>query len=174
MDLLNDPDMREIVLSFCEEANQLFDELEEILDELEDNPKNTAQLEKFGQVIDRVMGAAASIGATEIATFCELGKTIGYKSSQIDDLPLLNVVIAILFDSIDLLRKMIQKIKTNNAGQLTELNTEAFVKRLRWLSDKFKNIDRASCSFEKKGTGTDASDNMGQGSIDDLMASLGL
>ena len=174
MDLLNDPSMREIVEGFCEEAEQLFDELEDILEELEDNPTDNGKLEKFGQVIDRVMGAAASIGATDIATFCELGKTIGYKSSQVKDLPLLNVVIAILFDSVDLLRKMITEIKTQKAGQLSELNTDAFVKRLRWLSDKFKDIDRASCSFEKKGTGSDAQDNMEQSSIDNLMASLGL
>lgn len=169
MDLLNDPAMKEIVDGFCEEANDLFFQLEETLENLEDDPLNQKELEHFGQVIDRVMGAAKSIGATEIATFCELGKLIGYKSSQTKDEPLLNVVVAILFDTVDLLKKMITQLETGSEKQLDGLNTEAFVTRLRWLSDKFKNIDRSSCEIDH---GSEKS--LSQGSIDDLMASLGL
>lgn len=173
MDLLNDPSMKEIVDEFCQESIELFDQLEDTLDQLEDNPTDTAKLELFGQIIDRVMGAAQSIGATEIGTFCELGKVIGYKSSQTKDKPLLEVVIAILFDAVDLLRKMVENLQNKDATSLKSMNTQAFVKRLKWLSDKFRDIDRASCSYGE-GIGGDASNNMEQNSIDDLMASLGL
>jgi chemotaxis protein histidine kinase CheA len=169
MDILNDPSMKEVVVEFANESLGLFKKLEEHLENLEDNPTSGHNLENFGQIIDRVMGAARSIGATEIATFCELGKLIGYKSSQVKDVPLLNVVVAVLFDAVDLLTKMMEKIKTGDDTQLKGLNTEAFVTRLKWLSEKFKDIERASCTIKK-----DDKKTLSQNSIDDLMASLGL
>lgn len=167
MSLLNDPSMREIVLDFCEESLSLFKDLEKSLDILERDIGQTQHLEHFGQVIDRIMGAAKSIGADEIANFCELGKLIGYKSSQTKDSALLEVVVAVLFDATDILRKMINSIKTGNNSSLKELNTKAFVTRLRWLSEKFKDIERSSVTYEEP-------TNLSQSSIDDLMSSLGL
>ncbi len=167
MSMLNDPSMREIIIDFCKEAEELFDQLEQSLELLEEDPSNAPQLEKFGQVIDRIMGAAKSIGASEIATFCELGKVIGYKSSQVSDIPLIEVVVAVLFDTVHLLRKMIKALRDGNNEPMANLNTKAFVTRLNWLSAKFKDIERASVAMDKKG-------NLSQGSIDDLMKSLGL
>lgn len=168
MSMLNDPSMKEIILDFCAEAEALFDQLEQSLETAEENPSNTKELEKFGQIIDRIMGAAKSIGATEIATFCELGKVIGYKSSQIKDIPLIEVVVAILFDSLHMLRKMITALKEGNDRSMEKLNTKAFATRLNWLSAKFKDIDRASCAIDP------AAGKLSQTSIDDLMQSLGL
>jgi len=166
MSILNDPSMKEIVDDFCEEADSLFNLLENSLNLLEEDPRNTRELEKFGQIIDRIMGAAKSIGATEIALFCELGKTIGYKSSQIKEIPLIEVVVAILFDSLDMLRKMNQSLKAGNNTSMNQLNTKAFATRLNWLSAKFKDIERASCAVPDE--------KLNQNSIDELMKSLGL
>lgn len=165
MSILNDPSMKEIIVDFCNEADELFLQLERSLEILEENPLATKELEKFGQIIDRIMGAAKSIGATEIATFCELGKVIGYKSSQIKDVPLIEVVVAILFDSLHMLRKMTLALKAGDDKCMNKLNTKAFTTRLNWLSEKFKAIERASCAIEG---------NLNQQSIDELMQSLGL
>lgn len=165
MSLLNDPSMREIVVDFCDESDKLFDQLETHLENLEANPKNNMELEKFGQVIDRIMGAAKSIGAQEIAQFCELGKLIGYKSSQVQDIPLIEVVVGVLFDAVHMLRKMNLALRNGNDKCMNNLNTKAFGTRLQWLSNKFKDIERSSCQV---------GGNLNQGSIDDLMKSLGL
>ena len=165
MSILNDPSMKEIIIDFCNEADDLFVQLESSLEILESNPLVTKELEKFGQIIDRIMGAAKSIGATEIATFCELGKVIGYKSSQITDVHLIEVVVAILFDSLHMLRKMTLALRAGDDKCMNKLNTKAFATRLNWLSEKFKAIERASCQIEG---------NLSQQSIDDLMQSLGL
>ena len=165
MSILNDPSMKEIIIDFCNEADDLFVQLESSLEILESNPLATKELEKFGQIIDRIMGAAKSIGATEIATFCELGKVIGYKSSQITDVHLIEVVVAILFDSLHMLRKMTLALRAGDDKCMNKLNTKAFATRLNWLSEKFKAIERASCQIEG---------NLSQQSIDDLMQSLGL
>lgn len=167
MSMLNDPSMKEIIIDFCNEAESLFDQLDSSLEVLEETPSNTHELEKFGQIIDRIMGAAKSIGASEIATFCELGKVIGYKSSQVNDIPLIEVVVAILFDTVHLLRKMITALKEGNDKSMANLNTKAFVTRLNWLSAKFKDIERSSVAIDKKA-------NLSQASIDELMKSLGL
>jgi len=171
VDLLNDPSMKEIVVDFCDESLELFAQLEECLENLEDDPSAIAELEKFGQIIDRVMGAAKSMGANEIATFCELGKVIGYKSSQIKDVALIEIVTAILFDSVDLLNKMVNGLKSGTEENTKGLSTDAFVTRLHWLKDKFNDIERSSCAMESS---KDAANNMEQSSIDDLMSSLGL
>lgn len=165
MNLYEMPEYKEIVIDFCTESEQLFDQLETHLTNLEDDLSNTSELEKFGQIIDRIMGAAKSIQASEIATFCELGKVIGYKSSQVRDIPLLEVVVAILFDALDLLRKMIKSMRDGNNNSMKNLNTKAFTTRLNWLSNKFKDIERSSCAING---------NLNQNSIDDLMKSLGL
>ena len=124
MSIINDPSMKEIVIDFCNEAEELFDQLEQALENLEENPSNTKELEKFGQIIDRIMGAAKSIGASEIALFCELGKVIGYKSSQVKDIPLIEVVGAILFDSLHMLRKMVTALKLGDDKSMANLNTK--------------------------------------------------
>jgi chemotaxis protein histidine kinase CheA len=163
--------MKEIVVDFCNESLELFAQLEECLEKMEDDPSETTELEKFGQIIDRVMGAAKSIGADDIATFCELGKVIGYKSSQIKDTALIEVVTAILFDSVELLNKMVNGLKNGTEESTKSVCTSTFITRLNWLKDKFNDIERASCAMDP---GKDAQDNLSQGSIDDLMSSLGL
>jgi chemotaxis protein histidine kinase CheA len=169
MGLLDDPEMKEIVDGFCDESIMLLDQLESCLEDLEGDPTQVEKLEEFGQVIDRIMGAARTVGADEIATFCELGKAIGYKSSQTKDEALLEVVVAVLFDAQHLIKLMVNQLKTGQDSGLKSLNTQAFATRLRWLQDKFKNIERSSVAIEKK------DDNvLDQSSIDDLMSSLGL
>ncbi len=165
MDMINDPSMKEIVVDFCNETDVLLNQLEATLNILEKNPESHRDLEIFGQIIDRIMGAAKSIGATEIAQFSELGKIIGYKSSQIQDIPLIEVVVAILFDAVHMLRKMIRALRDGNNSCMNKLNTKAFASRLTWLSEKFKDIERSSCVVDG---------NLNQTSIDDLMNTLGL
>lgn len=169
--MLDDPSMKEIVDDFCDETNELLDKLEVTLETIEDDPSNAGDgLETFGQIIDRIMGAARSIQAEEIGNFCELGKIIGYKSSQAtDDHALVNVVVAVLFDSVDLLRKMTKSLETKDRDILKNLNTKAFGTRLKWLKEKFKDIERASVSYDEE-----QKQELDQNSIDDLMASLGL
>lgn len=171
MNMLADPSMREIVEDFCKECFDLYGQLEDVLEKLEDDPLTEGGLENFGQIIDRIMGAANIIGAKEIATFCELGKIIGYKSSQIKDAPLLEIVVAVLFDALDLLRKMTEAIMGQQDKSMKNLSSATFVTRLHWLSDKFKDIERSSCAITKE---ENDNSNLSQNSIDDLLSNLGL
>lgn len=166
--MLQDPDMAEIVDDFCKESEQIYDDLEVMLEDYEDN-SDPKKLEEFGQVIDRVMGAAKSVDATQTGMYCELGKTISYKASQSMDKALLDIVVAVLFDTVEILQIMNKNIALEKVEKVSGINLDTFATRLRWLADKFKDIQRSSVSIgvEEKNLGD-------QKSIDDLLADLGL
>ena len=168
MSMLNDPDMAEIIEDFCKESEAIYNELEELLDDYEDwhDPK---KLEEFGQIIDRVMGAAKSVDAHQTGVYCELGKTISYKASQSMDKALLDIVLAVLFDTVEILQTMNKNIMSKKEESVSGINLEAFASRLRWLADKFKNIQRSSVAI-----GAEEKQLTDQASIDDLLANLGL
>lgn len=168
MNLIDDPSMKEIIIDFCNESDELINELESILESVENEPENYKELEKFGQIVDRIMGAAKSIGASDVASLSELGKTIGYKASQVNDIPLIEIVVAVLFDSLDLMKEKLSDMRDGKKND-SKLNTKTFVTRLNWLSEKFKNIDRSSCAITD-----DDEEQLSQTSIDDLLKILGL
>jgi chemotaxis protein histidine kinase CheA len=166
--MLQDPDMAEVVDEFCQESEVILDNLEEMLEDYEDNPA-PAKLEEFGQTIDRIMGAAKSLEATQMGTYCELGKTISYKASQSMDQKLLDIVVAVLFDTVEICKKMNQQILKEKTENIAGFNLEAFGTRLKWLADKFKDIQRSSVAI-----GVEENQLDGQKSIDDLLSDLGL
>ncbi len=168
MSMLQDPDMAEIIEDFCSESAAIYEQLEELLDNYEDS-NDPKILEEFGQVIDRVMGAAKSVDAEQTGMYCELGKTISYKASQSMDKALLDIVVAVLFDTVEILQVMNSNIEKEKVEKVSGINLEKFGSRLRWLADKFKDIQRSSVAI-----GVDETKLEGQKSIDDLLADLGL
>lgn len=139
---------REILEGFIEEGRGLLKEMEDTLESFEDDPQNLQYLETYGQLIDRIMGAAKTIGQENIGTISELGKIIGYKASQNDDAKLNQVVCGILLDSVDLLGDIFDSLESPESQK--KYNIDAFIGRLEWLSEKFKHIERASVAFEKE------------------------
>ncbi|MFT6631951.1 MAG: chemotaxis protein histidine kinase CheA [Bacteriovoracaceae bacterium] len=168
MSMLQDPEMAEIIEDFCKESEAIYNDLESMLEDYEDN-QDSKKLEEFGQVIDRVMGAAKSVDADQTGLYCDLGKTISYKASQSMDKALLDIVVAVLFDTVEILQVMNKTIASDKIEKVSGINLEAFGTRLRWLADKFKDIQRSSVSI-----GTDDTKLDDQKSIDDLLADLGL
>jgi chemotaxis protein histidine kinase CheA len=169
MSMLTDPEMEEVIIDFCSESGEIYDQIEAMLEEYEDEP-SPDKLEKFGQTIDRVMGAAKSIDAHQSGMYCELGKTISYKASQCDDQQLLDIVVAVLFDTVDILKSMNKNIIIEKEEKVDGVNLEVFASRLQWLAEKFKNITRSSVSVGS----IDESTDMNQKSIDDILKDLGL
>lgn len=164
----------ELLEDFCSESFKLLLELESQLNLIEREQKDYNRLENFGQVIDRIMGTSQTLGMDNISTFCELSKVVSYKASQVNDPQICNVVLAILFDAIDLIKKMVQQVKTGSTKPLENLNLQAFATRLKWLSGKFKHIDRSSCNKELKRKEGEPEGNLSQSSIDQLLENLGL
>lgn len=168
MSMLKDPSMAEVVEGFIQESDEIYSKVEEILEDYEDEP-SAEKLEEFGQTIDRVMGAAKSIEATQTGLYCELGKTISYKASQSNDKQLLDIVIAILFDTVEILKSMNKNLLIEKEEKVDGINLEAFATRLHWLADKFKDIQRSSVAIDEQNAGP-----IDQKSIDQLLKDLGL
>lgn len=145
---LNDPDMKEIVIEFCDESDELLEQLRDYLDDFEDDPSNPKLLEEFGQTIDRIMGASKTLGLKDIGHLCQMGKIIGYKGSQAKEQPLQEVTGGVLFDLCDLLEVLLVNLRESK--EENDYNIEAFKGRLQWLAGKFKHIERASCSFDEQ------------------------
>ncbi len=166
--MLQDPEMAEIVDDFCKESEKIYEQLEEMLEDYEET-KDPKKLEEFGQVIDRIMGAAKSVDAVQTGVYCELGKTISYKASQSMDKALLDIVVAVLFDTVEILQVMNKNIEKIKEEKVSGINLETFSTRLRWLADKFKDIQRSSVAI-----GANEKQLGDQKSIDDLLSDLGL
>lgn len=145
----NDPDMMELVTGFCDESDGLIKELNQSLEKFEED-LNRKHLETFGQVIDRMMGAAQSLGAEDVGKFCEMGKMIGYKASQASDPELLKLASPILMDAVELITTMINHLRNGQNQTKENLPLEAFASRLKWYLEKFKDIERSSVAIKKK------------------------
>lgn len=156
----------EIFEEFKNETLGLVGQMETILGELEDDIKQSKKFEDFGQLIDRIMGAAKALELTDIASMSELGKTIGYKAAQVKDLNLQTLVVPILFDCIDLIKKMVQ---VKSGDSLSNISTKAFITRLKWLAEKFAHIRRASVKIDTSKKTDKATDDDDDEDLDDLI-----
>src|SRR5690606_37516733 len=95
--------------------------------------------------------------------YCELGKTIGYKASQSNNLALNTLAAGILIDTIDFLHQMVNSVRSG-ANNPSVQDVDTFIGRLKILSEKFKHITRSSVDVEDKGNEADV--------LDDIIASL--
>lgn len=158
--MLDDPEIRK---DFCDESHGLLVEMEEVLEGYEDNPNDLGKLATFGQLIDRMMGAAKNLELDTFGRYCELGKTIGYKASQSKNIALNTLAAGILIDTVDFLHQMIGAIQ-NGAMNPSVQDVDTFIGRLKILSEKFKHIERASVGVDESGSEADV--------LDDIIASL--
>lgn len=158
--MLDDPEIRK---DFCDESQQLLTEMEEVLEAYENNPKDLKKLATFGQLIDRMMGAAKNLSLDNFGRYCELGKAIGYKASQSGNLALNAMAAGILIDTVDFLHQMVDSIRIGASNPSIQ-DVDTFIGRLKILAEKFKHIERSSVSADEKGGEADA--------LDDIIASL--
>ncbi len=173
MSALRDEGMQEIVDEFLVESLELVDEMDEVLENAEENPKQSPEsLEKFGLLIDRIMGTAKSLGLEQLGAFCELGKTVGYKGSQINDQKTLSITVGVLFDALDVLKIALEKTKKSEEKIFETGQAKALFSRLQWLSTQFAHIQRSSVAFGQQST--DSKEDLEQKSIDELLANFGL
>lgn len=143
----------ELVEAFQGECKDLVAKLDQILDQLDQGQsldETKKSLELYGQIIDRMMGAAKALSMKRIASFCELGKMMGYKSSQSDDESLHQLVIAFLFDATEQVRELIDQLPQSEDENHPMPQAASLLSRLKWLMEKFKHIERASVEIGDK------------------------
>jgi hypothetical protein len=171
----------EIVEEFQKESKGLISQMIAILEKCEGNFKQVKSLESYGQLVDRIMGAAKSLQVLEtkaasgqptllenIGNYSEICKAVSYKASQISsNEQFYDVCVALLIDGTEVLEKMVLGV-SGGGPQIKELFSRTFLDRLKWVSTQFAEDVRATLALDKQKT------KMNQGDIDDLLKKLGL
>lgn len=168
-----------ILKDFYDESKSLVEELVEILDLCEGDFGRVKDLEKYGQTVDRIMGGAQSLAMASdkpssriqlIGDYSAICKAVGYKASQIrDNEQFFNICVALLQDATEFLEELIQNLLEPEDIDIKDLLNQAFLDRLKWVSDKFGKEYHASVKVE---SGKQVS--LGQDEIDALLKKLGL
>ena len=164
----------DILDGFKEESNQLLGELEEVVERLEQRVAEfpTKLMEEFSQKIDRIMGAAKTIGLMDeqhqglkrIGNIAEICKRLGYKAAESKNAALVPLFAAFWADTLEVLTELVESVADEAASQkLAQSFSSVLQKRLEWLSQKMTGSGTLP-------TGTTSLDALG---VDDLLKSLG-
>ena len=155
----------DILNDFYQESNIIINESIELLEEMEGDFSQKQNLKVFGNKIDRIMGASASIammaepdhGLNLVTDYTSLCKMVAYKAAEIDtNAKLYDVTVALLLDAVEALNILIKKIELPMA-ELKQVISPNFIERLRWISEQFSKQSSIKAQSE----------------IDDLMKKLG-
>jgi hypothetical protein len=172
---------KELVEEFQRESKDLISQMTEILEACESDFKQVKSLENYGQLVDRIMGAAKSLQVLEtkapdepptllenIGNYAEICKAVSYKASQISsNEQFYNICVALLLDGTEVLETMVLGV-SGGGLKLKDLFSLTFLDRLKWVSTQFAADVRATLSLDKQKT------KMKQDDIDDLLKKLGL
>lgn len=167
---------KEIVEDFVLESKTLIEESIDLLEGIEGDFSRVQELARYGNNVDRIMGGAKNLAlmADEhhsthmISDYAALCKAVGYKASQIkDNEEFFNVCLALLLDATEMLEVLFAHID-DTVEVLRKTIPEAFIERLRWVSQQFSADYAMSVSAGK------AEKELKQSEIDNLLKKLGL
>lgn len=167
MDILND---------FVLEAKRVITDSTSVLDKVEGEMVQSKKLQDYGNLVDRIMGGAKSIGLIAppnhainmVCDYAALCKAVGYKASQINNNEqFFDICVALLQDATENLDVLINNLD-KSPENLRKMISNAFLERLRWVSSKFSSEYNASVG--KSNSGKKA---LGQNEIDELMKKMG-
>jgi chemotaxis protein histidine kinase CheA len=136
-------DNKEIFEEFNTESSSIFEELEEIAEALEDDPKNNKLFESFGQKVDRIMGAAYSLELNRLGKLCELGKNIGYRVSQTEDRGNRDIICSLLLDLVEIGNSYLNEIMQTQALP-DHLEIDGLINKLEIADKQYSDIQRKS------------------------------
>lgn len=169
----------DVLKDFTKESLDLVTQLNEIVENLEDLDEDddypVELLEGFSQKIDRIMGAAATLGMLapdhpglkKVTKIAELCKGLGYAAAQDKNPQAIPIFAAFWADTLEVMESLIENI--DNEFESLKIATEfagVLQRRLEWLSGKLKPA-------QAYGTGgAAASDQARQVDVNELISDL--
>lgn len=171
----------EILKDFKSESKGLIEEMLELLEEADGEPRAFKNLDRYGQTVDRIMGGAKSLivqcpedfpashALHRVGDYAAICKSVGYKTSQVsENHQLFNVCVAFLLDATEVLKKMVDDLKAEESGDLEKMLTKTFLERLRWINSQFSSDIRATVGASESA----APSRLKQTEIDELLEKL--
>jgi hypothetical protein len=164
---------KELLTAFQDESTGLLNELSAITEKLEDSAKTgdfpTELLKEFSQKIDRIMGAAKTMGTADpgnlglerISRLAELLKFIGYKAADQKNIKLLPIFAAFWNDAVSTCQELVSSLEDEaKTRKIAKEFLPILQKRLEWLKTKVApsgestslnqiDVDSVLKSFEK-------------------------
>lgn len=127
----------ELLEIFLNESFEVMGRLNTFLSSFK-GPESIEYFEKFGQQIDRIMGAAYTLSLTEVGDLAKLGKELGYKSSQISDVAKLLTIQSLLSQLVKNLEILLKGLKKRERIQLDTV--EPLLKRMTAASHQLGDL----------------------------------
>ena len=163
---------------FIKESREIIREMGIILENVENKKTPGRSLEKYGQLVDRIMGGALSLAhnmagpsetVSKVADYAAVCKAVGYKAAQIvNNESFLTICVALLMDVTDVMGEFLDLLEGRQNFEIKEVVSKTMIERLRWVSNQFAKDVRDTIDAKKE------SAKMTQTDIDALMAKLGL
>ena len=170
-------DDMEILKDFILESKITIKDSTVLLDKVEGEMVKVKKLQDYGNLVDRIMGAAQSIGLLVppdhaihlLADYAAVCKAVGYKASQINDNEqFFDICVALLQDATETLDGLLDNLD-KSPDELRKSLTSTFLDRLRWVSGKFSTDYN-----ESVGTGGSGQKKLEQDEIDNLLKKMGV
>lgn len=140
---------KELVDDFCNEIVLIKGELSGYIANMI-KPKmeqvDPIYFSKYGNAIDRIYGTAATLGYTDIASYCLAMKEVTYMASQSDSELGRKKTIKMMIESVALLEELINAIYDQSKLKLYKNKIIMEVKRVERMNrQEFYSITKKSC-----------------------------
>ncbi len=143
--------MTDLMSEFKSESSDLVNQMTALLEQCEEGAAGPDSMEKFGQLADRIMGAARQLerisagvhsDLTTAAELTQLCKLLGYKSAQLDAKGALwPVAVGVMLDATEELRRLLNGVDMSRPSVASAVEN-AIIDRLQWLNQQFhKSVD---------------------------------
>jgi hypothetical protein len=138
--MLNDAGLEideEFLGYFLEESTEVISNLKSLVRSF-DGPEDNLNFEKFGQQVDRVMGAAYTLSLKFVGDLAKMGKELGYKSSQVTEIDKLLAEQSLLSQLVKALDSIIRSFRKGLQPNFYEF--EPLLRRLQKASLDLGNL----------------------------------
>lgn len=150
---------KEIIDSFKEEAKDILNELNAVIEKLEEHegefPKQL--LEEFANKTDRIMGTANTFFAQfpeyevfrQIGNFGALCKATGYKASTLNYTALIPIFASFWADTVEIMGELCSFVdQPEKLQEINKKNAPVLQKRLTWLAEQIVKMTKNSSNTE--------------------------
>lgn len=126
---------------WIDKAQDIFNQLNSILEELETGPENRDYFLNMNKLLKDFSITCKPFSYFELERFCRLIRIISKYCLRVHDAAILNISVAIIYDAIDIMKKMHSNIKLNKTIFVCNANFKVLATRIRWLKGKLKDIE---------------------------------
>lgn len=137
LDDLNNEIDDELLAGFLDDSFVVTENLKDLLGKFK-AVEDVAIFEQFGQQVDRVMGAAYTLCLNDLGDLTKLGKELGYKASQVNEIAKLLVIQSLLSQLVRMVDKMLKSYDKKEQFDSTE--SKLLLKRLTEASDQLGDL----------------------------------